>query len=57
VVKVSKTPVLKADQARALLDSIETDSIVGLRDLAIQSVMAYSFPASRARCGEMAPLI
>jgi integrase/recombinase XerD len=43
VVKVGKTPVLKADQARALLDSIETDTIVGLRDLAIQSVMAYSF--------------
>ena len=35
VVKRGKTPVLKADQARTLLDSIETDSIVGLRDRAI----------------------
>src|SRR5579883_3328521 len=43
VVKVGKTPVLKADQARELLDSIETDSIVGLRDRAVQGVMAYSF--------------
>jgi integrase/recombinase XerD len=31
VVKVGKTPVLKADQARQLLDSIDTTTIVGLR--------------------------
>lgn len=43
VVKVGKTPVLKSDQAKQMLDSIENDSIVGLRDRAIQSVMAYSF--------------
>src|SRR6266403_1989952 len=35
VVRRGKTPVLKADQARALLDSIKTDSVVGLRDRAI----------------------
>jgi integrase/recombinase XerD len=35
--------VLKGDQARAFLDSIQTDTIVGLRDRAIQNVMAYSF--------------
>jgi integrase/recombinase XerD len=35
VVKRGKTPVLKADQARARLDSIETDPIVGLRDRAL----------------------
>jgi integrase/recombinase XerD len=43
VVKVGKTPVLKADQARQLLDSIDTGTIVGLRDRAIIGVMCYSF--------------
>jgi site-specific recombinase XerD len=43
VVKRGKTPVLKADQARALLDSIETDSMVGLRDRAVIGLMCYTF--------------
>ncbi len=43
VVKRGKTPVLKADQARKLLDSIKTDSIVGLRDRAIIGIMCYTF--------------
>jgi site-specific recombinase XerD len=43
VVKVGKTPVLKADQARALLDSIKIDSIVGLRDRAIIGTMCFTF--------------
>lgn len=43
VVKRGKTPVLTADQARALLDSIDTESIVGLRDRALIGVMVYSF--------------
>ena len=43
VVRRGKTPVLKADQARALLDSIKTDSVVGLRDRAIIAVMVYTF--------------
>src|SRR5438034_9718190 len=43
VVKRGKTPVLKADQARALLDSIKTDTVVGLRDRALIGVMVYSF--------------
>jgi site-specific recombinase XerD len=34
VVKRGKTPVLKADQARTLLDSIKLDSVIGLRDRA-----------------------
>jgi len=42
-VKRGKTPVLKADQARALLDSIETDTIVGLRDRALIGLMVYTF--------------
>src|ERR1700722_9345099 len=43
VVRRGKTPVLKADQARALLDSIKTDSIIGLRDRALIGVMCYTF--------------
>src|SRR5580700_580667 len=40
VVKRGKTPVLKADQARTLLDSIKLDSLVGLRDRAL---MCFTF--------------
>jgi site-specific recombinase XerD len=43
VVKRGKTPVLKADQARQLLDSIDTGTIVGLRDRALLGVMCYTF--------------
>lgn len=43
VVKKGKTPVLTADQARTLLDSIDTSTVVGLRDRAILGVMVYSF--------------
>ncbi len=43
VVKRGKTPVLTADQARTLLDSIKTDSIVGLRDRALIGLMCYTF--------------
>jgi integrase/recombinase XerD len=43
VVKVGKTPVLTAEQARQLLDSIDTATIVGLRDRAILGVMCYTF--------------
>jgi integrase len=37
------SPVLKADQARTLIDSIKTDTIVGLRDRAIIALMCYTF--------------
>jgi site-specific recombinase XerD len=43
VVNRGKTPVLQANQARALLDSIKTDSIIGLRDRAIIGLMCYTF--------------
>jgi integrase len=43
VTKKGKTPVLKADEARALLDSIDTGSIVGLRDRALIGLMCYTF--------------
>jgi integrase/recombinase XerD len=43
VVKKGKTPVLTPDQARQLLDSIDTDELIGLRDRALIAVMVYSF--------------
>lgn len=43
VVKRGRTPVLKADEARELLDSIDISNVVGLRDRAIIGVMVYSF--------------
>ena len=43
VAKRGKTPVLKADEARQLLDAINVETIVGLRDRAIIAVMCYTF--------------
>jgi site-specific recombinase XerD len=43
VVKRGKTPVLTADQARQLIDSIDIRTIIGLRDRALIGVMVYSF--------------
>jgi integrase/recombinase XerD len=51
VVKKGKTPVLTADQARQLLDSIDTGNIVGLRDRALIGVMVYSFARVSAVIG------
>jgi len=43
VVKRGKTPVLTPEEARALLDSIDTSTLVGLRDRALISVMVFTF--------------
>jgi site-specific recombinase XerC len=43
VVKRGKTPVLTTDQARVLLDSIDTSTLVGFRDRALIGVMTYAF--------------
>jgi integrase/recombinase XerD len=43
VVRRGKTPVLTAGQARTLIDSIKTDSILGLRDRALIGIMCYTF--------------
>jgi site-specific recombinase XerD len=43
VVKKGKTPVLITDEARTLLDSIDTSTVMGLRDRAIIALMAYTF--------------
>jgi len=42
-IKRGKTPVLSAEEARQLLDAIETDTIIGLRDRALIGVMVFSF--------------
>lgn len=42
-VKKGKTPVLGADEARELLDAIDTTSLVGLRDRALIGLMVYTF--------------
>jgi site-specific recombinase XerC len=51
VVKVGKTPVLDRSDARRLLDSIETDTIIGLRDRALIGVMIFSFARISAALG------
>ncbi|MCC6485533.1 MAG: tyrosine-type recombinase/integrase [Armatimonadetes bacterium] len=43
VIKKGKTPVLSAEDARLLLDSIDISSVVGLRDRALIGLMIYSF--------------
>lgn len=51
VVKKGKTPVLTADEARELLDSIDTSTPIGLRDRALIGVMVYSFARVSAVVG------
>jgi len=51
VVKKGKTPVLTADEARQLLDSIDTSTRVGLRDRALIAIMVYSFARVSAVVG------
>jgi integrase/recombinase XerD len=43
VLRRCKTPVLSAEEARQLLDSIETTTLIGVRDRALIGVMVYSF--------------
>jgi site-specific recombinase XerD len=51
VVKRGKTPVLTAADARALLNSINMESIAGLRDRALIAVMIFSFARVSAVTG------
>ena len=51
VVKRGKTPVLSAEDARKLLDSIDTTSIIGLRDRALIATMVFSFARISAVLG------
>jgi len=49
--KKGKTPVLDEDEARHLIDSIESESLVGLRDRAIIAGMVYTFARVSALVG------
>jgi integrase len=51
VVKRGKTPVLKGAEARLLLDSIDTGTLIGLRDRALIGVMVFSFARIGAAVG------
>ena len=42
-VKRGKTPVLSPDEARQLLDAIDTSTLAGLRDRALIAAMIYTF--------------
>jgi site-specific recombinase XerD len=46
-----KTPILTAEEAGELLRSIETDTVVGLRDRALIGVMVFTFARVSAACG------
>jgi integrase/recombinase XerD len=43
VVRRGKTPVLSSEEARKLLDFIESNTLIGLRDRALIGTMVYSF--------------
>ena len=43
VVRRGSTPVLAREDARRLLESLRTDTVVGLRDRALLALMIYSF--------------
>jgi len=51
IVKRGKTPVLTAEEARKLLDSIDVSTLIGLRDRALISVMVFSFARVSAVIG------
>ena len=51
VVTSGQTPVLNPAEARALLDSIDTSTHVGLRDRALIGLMVYSFARIDAALG------
>jgi integrase/recombinase XerD len=51
VLKRGKTPVLAPEDARALLESIDCTTLIGLRDRALIGVMIYSFARISAVIG------
>ncbi len=51
VVRTGKTPVLGAIEARQLLDSIDTTTVVGLRDRALISLLVFTFARIGAALG------
>ncbi|MEM6823146.1 MAG: phage integrase N-terminal SAM-like domain-containing protein [Verrucomicrobiota bacterium] len=51
VVKDGKSPVLSAEETRELIESIDIQTGVGLRDRALIGTMLYSFARVSAVCG------
>ena len=51
VVRTGKTPVLAAPEARQLLDSIDTETVVGLRDRALIGLLVFTFARIGAALG------
>ena len=51
VVKKGKTPVFSAVEARQLLDSIDTSTVIGMQDRALIALMCYSFARVSAVIG------
>ncbi len=49
--KKGKTPVLAAEEARTLLDAIDTGSVIGLRDRALIGLMVFTFARVGAAIG------
>ena len=52
-VKKGKTAVLTAEEARTLLESIDTTTVVGLRDRALIALMTYTFARVGAAAEKM----
>jgi integrase/recombinase XerC len=50
-IKRGKTPILAATEAKRLIESIDTDTLVGLRDRALIALMVYSFARISAAVG------
>jgi site-specific recombinase XerD len=51
VVRIGKTPVLAAPEARLLLDSINTKTVIGLRDRALIGLLVFTFARIGAALG------
>jgi site-specific recombinase XerD len=51
VVRTGKTPVLAATEARQLLDSIDTTTVIGLRDRALIGLLVFTFARIGAALG------
>ena len=51
VIKRGKTPVLTAEEARQLLDSIDVSTVIGLRDRALIATMLFTFARVSAVVG------
>lgn len=49
--KRGKTPILTAEEARLLFDSIDVSTVIGLRDRALIGIMVYSFARVSAVVG------